>query len=289
MRGPQESGSRRKSKGAAASPTSAKRAHVLVAQQPPHSELLRAVELSSSGEDILQSHAGLGTTKRQRRASALKAASRAHEFANTGSWPEDDDACTVPILSLTNLNPTHAGHADSAAHHSDDSAEEDVWGPRPQAPLPLLNKQMGESSRAAIGLLAMSLPEEEVKAASRTATPLGGASPEHNHEPHPPSGLGALGQTLERAAWARRLLPKDKSHQLMHLLRRAATAYSTAVEAEGPVLATARLLAAKQAVLSRHLSEALQAAGELEDYISRASSHGQGAPSRSAAAATASM
>lgn len=116
---------------------------------------------------------------------------------------------------------------------------------------------MGESGSAAIGLLAMSLPEEEVAAKPVAALAPGGELTQG----------GPLQASFEHMAWARRSLPDDKSPQFKRLLQAAALAYCSAVEAEAPVLETARQLAAKQAVLSRSLSEALRANNELEEYI----------------------
>jgi len=292
MRNPQDPAPRRKASSKPAplpTPAAAKRAHVLLSQETPHQELLRAVErtTTSGGSHLAAPRVPQTPPKRQRRAAALKAASRAHEYAATGLWPnDDDDACTVPITALSSpaVSAEHGGKVDSNQHQSDDSAEDEVWGP-PFAlgsHIPLLSRQMGESSSAAIGLLAMSLPEEEIVAASRRGSllldlpapepiSLGPAGIDFGTAPAAAlahrSDLGGFEYALERAAWAKRHLPKDRSAQLTKLLSRAAMAYYSAIDAEGPVLETARLLANKQAVLTRTLLEAQRAAGDLERYI----------------------
>jgi hypothetical protein len=254
--------------------------------------------------------------RRQKRAAAVKAASRSLEFATTGEWPaDDDDDCTIPITSLRAAAAEKDGAllgrkrpaADEAVtpkedHHSD-SAEEEAWGPASMArhsgpaggslvaPHLALKQQVGESSSAAIGLLAMSLPEEEVRAAEGHPAELLGSvdvvvvaqqwstdGVEGQLRDGAEEQLGGVSAAMcplrasfERMCWAKRSLPEDKSPQLKRLLQRAAMAYCSAIEAEAPVLETARQLAAKQAVLSRSLSEALRANNELETYIRRQS------------------
>uniref|UniRef100_A0A061RNS3 GATA-type domain-containing protein n=1 Tax=Tetraselmis sp. GSL018 TaxID=582737 RepID=A0A061RNS3_9CHLO len=173
--------------------------------------------------------------KRQRRAAAVKAASRALEFATTGHWPDDEEGCTVPMTVLAR-GASPPGEGRSESHNSSEhTAEVDVWGSCCSAREDLmafhqpLANHVGEPSSAAIGLLAMSMPEEEVRAVSRLRHPED--TPQHSDtegSAHgaglrcPPASTAPLHGTFERLAWARRALPH--SPQLTRLMRPLPTA-----------------------------------------------------------------
>lgn len=115
----------------------------------PHKTLLDAVgeevaNIRSRQEGPAEPAQPGSPPRRAKRAAAVKAASRALEFATTGEWPADDDEdCTIPITALRKRG------SPSKEEHNSDSAEEETWGPagmrapRPVAPHLALRQQVG--------------------------------------------------------------------------------------------------------------------------------------------------